>query len=81
MQAGGILQLGGDIGVADKTTICHGVCIPGSGMTGTALLDLSVRGKPAQRCAGCGAQASGGEHGTAAGKSRTGDPQKRYNCN
>lgn len=80
MQAGWVLQLSGDIGMADKATIRHGVCIPGSGMTGTALLDLSVRGKPAQRCAGCGAQASRGEHGAATGKGRAADSQERYNC-
>ena len=42
MQAGWILQLGSDVGVADQTTICHGIRIPRGGMTGTALLYLSM---------------------------------------
>lgn len=57
MHAGRILLLGGDIRVADHTTVRHGSLLPESRVAGGAFIgEIRVGSHAAQCCAGLGIQ-------------------------
>lgn len=76
VQAGGVFELGGNVCMAGKTSVRHGVYFPWSGMTCAALFDLGVGGNPPERLAADGAQAAGREQFPVAGEGCPGDRRK-----